>query len=237
MVEDKDYGGGQFRPCDPIPVIAELKKGYYRIHIQYENVNYRGTNAARLEVKLGGKQVVVGNLSEYNLLTEVDAKKLMKCYNKYNYKTMTTHAKFWTDIGIKGSFDLGPNAASCAARISQALCEYGVNLDKEPDLSGGGHLDFKNKENKVIYIRALSIHNYMMEKLGKPMFTSKAEFDKMLAETGGTPIILWSKLVGQDHVGMGYNGEGNASEGTFKLAENIWVLYRPDFEDPETSVL
>ena len=57
---DKNYGGGQFRPCNPIPVIAELKKGYYRIHIQYENVNYPGTNAAQLEVKLNGQQIVLG---------------------------------------------------------------------------------------------------------------------------------------------------------------------------------
>lgn len=239
LTEDKDYGGGQFRPCDPIPVIAELKKGYYRIHIQYENVNYPGANAARLEVKLDGKQVVVGDLSEENLFTELDAKKLMKCYNKYNYKTMKTHAEFWTTIGIKGSIDLGANDASCAARISQALGEYGVNLDKEPNLNNGGrYLDSKNKEGKVIYIRALSIHNYMMEKLGKPMFTSKAEFDKMRIETGGTPIILWSEFVGRyAHVGMGYSAEGSAEQGTFEDVQSMWVLFRPDFEDPETSVL
>lgn len=184
-----------------------------------------------------------------NLLKKADAQRLMALYNAYNYINMPSHSQVWETIGGTANDDLGPDSFTCAARVSQALCDYGVSLPPEPNLNNeGDFLRYKNKDSQIVFVRAISIHNYMTERLGPPAFACKADFDAMLAELEGKgfslsendnkPIIVWSEFVGKSgHVGMGYNGEGSASQGTFRDAQSIWVLYRPDLGDPEASSL
>jgi len=119
----------------------------------------------------------------------------------------------------------------------------------EPNLNGdGGFLRYKNRDKNMVFVRAISIHNFMTERLGPPTFAGKADFDAMLAELAdkgydlsddeNKPIIVWSEFIGSSgHVGMGYNEEGCASQGTFRDAQSIWVLYRPDLDDPANGKL
>ncbi|MBR5522715.1 MAG: hypothetical protein IKV82_04555 [Akkermansia sp.] len=255
------HGSRRYTP----EVEVTLKPGYYFVECRVEdlpplNQSYSNVKHYQAFIKWNddnGSEVTQAvtqlyDISEYaeevNLMKKADAQRLMACYNVYNYINMPNHSQVWNAIGGTAKDELGPNSYSCAARVSQALCDYGVSLPSEPNLNeGGGFLHYKNANKQVVYVRAISIHNFMTDRLGPPSFTSKAAFDAMLTELTNNgydlsiddnkPIIVWSEFVGTGHVGMGYNREGSASQGTFGDAQSIWVLYRPDLAEPSSSSL
>lgn len=255
------HGSRRYTP----EVEVSLKPGYYLVECRVEdlpplNQSYPNVKHFQAFIKWNdesGSEVTQAvtqlfNISEYaeevNLMVKEDAQRLMSCYNAYNYINMPSHSQFWNTIGGTAGNELGPNSYSCAARVSQALCDYGVSLPPEPNLNeGGGFLNYKNGDAQVVYVRAISIHNFLVERLGNPTFTSKANFDSMLTELenkgydlskdDNKPVIIWSNVVSGSHVGMGYNQEGCAAQGTFDNAKSIWVLYRPDLADPPSSML
>lgn len=229
---------------------VNLPAGKYQIKIHHENVTYTGEyadksvfNVSKCNFSLNGTKQLVSE----NLMTQADAHRLMSCYNTYNYPNKPKHSDVWSVVGGTAAETCGPDSYSCAVRVSMGLCDYGATLPAEMEDDGKKVLGLKNSKEQYVFVRARNVHSYLKEVLGEPTFSSKNDFDTMLTEISAKgisitdankPVIVWSKMTkSPDHVGMGYNNEGCAAQGTFAEAGSIWVLYRPDYRDPETSIL
>lgn len=90
-------GGGSYASAES-EAITHLKKGYYRVNVTYENIDYPGTNVARLSVLLNGTQITIGQLETHNLITRQQAESLLGNYIPVNYSTMPT-PDVWSYVG------------------------------------------------------------------------------------------------------------------------------------------
>ncbi len=240
LTEDKDYGGGQFRPCDPIPVIAELKRGYYRIHIQYENVNYPGTNAARLEVKLNDKQVVIGDLIAHNLLTKVAAEMLTNHYVPYSYSKKSTdevYAAIGGWLNDNHNSDDPETAAnyyhSCALRLSIALSAFGQNLagatGADNILTGASNILGGNRH---VIISSSNMAKHIKSEYGSIEYpagdyTAESKIEDM-KKIKINDIYLYSDST---HSGL---STGTEDLGNY-MSGDTWLLYRDGWANPENK--
>lgn len=77
-------GGGNYTSAESTP-IPMLKKGYYRVHVSYTNIDYPGKNIARLDVLLNGEQITIGQLETHNTLSEDEVTKLYDFYDFVSY--------------------------------------------------------------------------------------------------------------------------------------------------------
>ena len=77
-------GGGSYASAESTP-IAHLEKGYYRVNVTYENIDYPGANIARLDVRLNGTQISIGELETQNLLSSQKAFDMYDFYTPVNY--------------------------------------------------------------------------------------------------------------------------------------------------------
>lgn len=236
--------GGHVRWSGQTTEAIVLQPGQYNITVRQDNAPYNEAYASKAEANVSFCQASV--TIEYvailapikmNPLTQSDANELMKDYNVYNYTNMPDHKQVWEAIGGTAKEGNDSTSPTCAARVSQALCDYGVSLPPEPDLERNGFLNYKNKNGKVVYVRAVSIHNFMENQLGNPTFTSASAFRSHLSNNNATAVIIWSleKNGRIAHVGMGYQNEGCAKEGTFDEATSIWVLNSSAFAEPTES--
>ncbi len=257
-------GGGTYRTSSHTFVNAPA--GFYYVTISYVNVGGVAVNLSQLTVTVNGEPMVIGHLDDptaepvYNLMKKADAQRLMNCYRNYQYSYTDsngvaiagkTSAEVYAAVGgnIGPMYGVSGYTNSCALRVTQALCDYGVVLPPEPDLQSNNPnatLDYHNDDNETVYIRAVSVINYLSDVLGQPTFTSYAQFQTWFSELENTdfdiqndekPIVIWGEEAGTDHVGMGFSGEGSSSAGAISVAEKIWVLYSPRCADPEVSAL
>lgn len=219
-----------------------LEPGQYSITIRQDNAPYgedyaseAGKNLSFCQVSVTIEYVAILAPVKRNPLTHTDAQNLMDAYKPFNYITEPDDSDIWPLVGGTAQSSLSSTAFACAARLSMAFCNYGATLPKEPGVG------YQNSKNQNIFIRARNFHAYLLEKLGAPDFTSGVDFKNALANMNVTsedsvPIVVWSKMTDPQHVGMGYRNEGNKAEKTFDNATHIWVLYRPDYMDPDKSV-
>ena len=77
-------GGGSYASAESTP-IAHLEKGYYRVNVTYENIDYPGANVSRLDVLLNGTQISIGQLETHNLLSSQKAFEVYDFYTPVNY--------------------------------------------------------------------------------------------------------------------------------------------------------
>ncbi len=138
-------GGGNYESAESTP-IEHLKKGYYRVHVTYQNIDYPKANIARLDVLLNGTQISIGQLETHNLLTSNATNILKKHYDFVNYEK--TSSNIWalfdkTDINQEDDNQGDESEAepgtvqwamsgenSCATRLSMALSRSEYNLRK-----------------------------------------------------------------------------------------------------------
>lgn len=255
-------GGGTYRTSSH--TFGNVPAGFYYVTISYVNVGGVAVNLSQLTVAVNGAPMVIGHLKDstaepvYNLMKKSDAQRLMNCYRNYQYPYKDSTGavipgKTSKEVYAAVGGNIGPMYGkfgytnSCALRVTQALCDYGVTLPLEPDLQNGkpnDTLDYHNDDNETVYIRAVSVINYLSGVLGSPTFTSYTQFQTWFSElesdnfdiqNDGKPIVIWGKT---NHVGMGFSGEGGSStDNSISAAEKIWVLYSPRCADPEASAI
>ena len=135
-------GGGNYESAESEP-IEHLKKGYYRVHVSYENIDYPKNNVARLKVLLNGSQISIGQLETHNKLTEEKAKEILRNYEAHcSYKSYDTEA-IWNHFGEKAVKDM-EGEESCATRVSIALSRSGYTL------TGAHYTDGSSASNNVV---------------------------------------------------------------------------------------
>lgn len=268
------HGSRRYTP----EVQVTLKPGYYFVQCRLEDLpplNQAYSNVKHFQAFIkwnddNGNEVTQAvtqlfDISEnaevvYNLMKKSDAQRLMDCYRNYQYAhtdsngvpvSGKTSAEVYAAVGgnIGPKYGQSGYTNSCALRVTQAMCDYGITLPDEPDLQSnnpGAILGYYNKDNKTVYIRAVSVINYLCTMLGQPTFTNYAQFQTWLSELENTefdiqnddkPIVIWGEEAGTDHVGMGFSGEGSSFAGAISVAEKIWVLYSPRCADPIMSAL
>lgn len=137
-------GGGNYESAESEP-IEHLKKGYYRVHVSYENIDYPKNNVARLEVLLNGSQISIGQLETHNKLTEEKAKEILQNYRAYSsYEDdHEAAAAIWALFGEKAKEDMGATD-TCATRVSIALSRSGYTL------TGAHYSDGSSASNNVV---------------------------------------------------------------------------------------
>lgn len=222
-----------------------LEPGQYSITIRQDNAPYgedyaseAGKNLSFCQVSVTIEYVAILAPVKRNPLTRADAKRLMDAYNVYNYLNVKDHYTIWKKAGLQDSYGedkLG--TYSCALRASMAFCDYGISLPQETGVNA-------KYGEKNVFVRAATMHNYLQATLpDAPKFTGKnaaADFRKHLNDNNATAVIIWtvySEAKGRiTHVGMGYQNEGCAAEGTFDQATTIWVLNSSAYSDPTESV-
>lgn len=258
-------GGGTYRTC--AHTFTNVPAGFYYVTISYVNVGGVAINLSHLTVKINGNPMVIGRLDDptaevlYNLMKKEDAKRLMNCYRAYQYthtdaegNTVTgkTSEEIYAETcdALKNKYGQPNWQNSCSLRVSLAFADYGISLPPEPELSTPNPDDVlqytaANRSNYV-YIRALSILNYLESVLGPPTFTSAEAFRNYLTAISDSsfdlngedkPIVIWGEKIGTNHVGMGFEGEGASRNGAFNDAQYIWALYLPGYTDPEINRL
>lgn len=240
--------GGHVRWSGQTNEAIVLQPGQYSIIIRQDNAPYgeayaseAGTNVSFCQASVTIEYIAILSPVIMNPLTQSDANTLMNAYNTYNYKNVTSHYPIWVSAGLEndyGTTDDKLGTASCALRASLAFCDYGVALPEETGIG------CTNKSGQNVFVRAANMHAYLEEILvNAPMFTGEnaaADFMKHLNDNNATAVIIWtvrSEKQGRiTHVGMGYQNEGCAAEGTFNQATSIWVLNSSAYTDPSESI-
>lgn len=279
------HGSRRYTP----EVQVTLKPGYYFVQCRLEDLpplNQAYSNVKHFQAFIkwnddNGNEVTQAvtqlfDIKPLNLMRKIDAEALMNHYHNYQYIAHTRpdgvivggldNADVYAAVGgtIGSMFGKDGYEDSCALRVTQAMCDYGVTLPDEPDLHTStlnDPLDWENSNQQTVYIRAESVANYLEGrerpnnvsdgidypegKLGEPTFTCASDFFDMVDElaqnsnyANSKPIVIWWL---RGHVGMGYEGEGDSQtpKSTYKFvnATKIWVLYRPDYADPASCPL
>lgn len=250
-------GGGQFY-TGSAKTLPDLGKGYYRVRVTYQNVNYTaGKNAARLEVKLNGAQINLGELKAYNLLENESADTFLSKYAAYGYIALpnavdengqTGSDKVFAAIGgpINDAHIAGTYVNSCATRLSIGLSQFGVNLSGAP---GANNIGSGNKDVlggfKHIILSADRMGDLLKQKLGTPDFSTLSKYqDACKHKVGTEDIIIFHVPYGAYYSDAGHVGMGAAQNG-FRDGDfhndfdtvNIWILKRPTWESPATPKL
>lgn len=236
---------------------VELKAGYHRIVLQHQdlaplNPNY--DNAMEFTPKLNNQPMVVHKvMAPVSFMKRSDAEHLMSLYNKYNYIKMKKAEDVYNKLKgtVAPKYGQSGYTNSCALRVTQALCEYGVTLSLEKDeWNPGKFLDGENDAGQVVYFRAKTCA-VMFKNLLKPVSyettsSNKASIKAACAvEEASTDdneaIVLWINARNNDedlvnHVAFGYKGEGDSGDLNYTNAYRIWILYSPLYEEPDNSV-
>lgn len=240
-------GGGTYRTTSH--TFEDVEAGYYFVNITYVNVGGVRENLSQLTVKVNGADMVIGELAQIavavNPMKEEDARAFMSEYMKLCYPHNGNEGKTNEQVYKAVGGTIGPKFGekdftdSCALRVTHSLVTYStIELPVEPNKEKpDSPLKYVNLNGKQVYIRAVSVIDYMNVMLGVPDFRSYADFSVYLEaltaeERQHKPVVIWGKTSGRAHVGMGYEGEG----GNIKNAEYIWLLYGPDRSTPPASV-
>ena len=243
-------GGGNYASAESSP-IQLLKKGYYRAHVSYENIDYPTSNIARLEVLLNGTQITIGQLETHNLLTQQQAQTWLSNYTPVNYDNKENPKDVWTHVGggfldaykkevekytINGVYDEAAHKAkgswyhTCALRVSVALAQSGIDLEPAQVTGEKGEPDVLPPEGYAI-VSASRMTSFFATTLG-----CASDFhtlnDYKFRNPGQDIICFGGKPVGSvsNHVGICQGTDGTSAGG---FAEEIWILYRPTWGEPK----
>ncbi len=250
-------GGGRYQYSDSVN-LGELLPGYYRVHIDFTNINYTdGKNAARLAVEVNNQQITLGALHTVNLITAAQAETLLEKYNPVNYLNMEPYS-VWEYVGgglfqehtdemkkytdENGFYDetahRNDDQASwyntCALRASIALSDFGINLKGWQNLGVQGD---KHLGTDGAAIVAASVMTSFFEKtFGNADFIAAKDYKYL--NPGNDSICFGGRHSqengGHRHVGFDLGIYGIAGGG---ITEKVWILYRPTWGAPTKSKL
>lgn len=247
-------GGGSYASAESTP-ISHLEKGYYRVNVTYENINYSGANVARLDVLLNGTQITIGQLETHNLITHQQAQTLLNNYTPVNYTSMTTPAQVWSHVGgqyfaaydaevkkytTDGVYDEETHSEqgtwynSCALRVSIALAQSGIDLGDAQVTGMKGKTTVLPPEGYAI-VAASGMTTFFAS-----LFESASDFNVRsgyLFHNPGQDIICFGGRHvnnGPNHVGICQGTDGSSAGG---ITEKVWILYRPTWGEPVNSPL
>lgn len=237
-------GGGNYTSEESTP-IPLLKKGYYRVHVSYTNIDYPGKNIARLDVLLNGEQITVGQLETHNTLSEDEAGLILSEYMEHVDYTKSTQ-EIWALFGELALSKYGEEN-SCATRVSIALSRAGYTL------TGAMTSDGKPASNNIVNMgwnaqilnadgsdtkRHVVMSAYAMSQLyyvfwGNSDYdiysdyqnNSSSDLPEVYNPHPGDIIVFGDDF----HVGICPGDEPSVAN--FMCGE-VWLLYRPTWEDP-----
>lgn len=247
-------GGGGYTDATSTP-IPQLKKGYYRAKVTYENIDYSGTNLARLDVLLNGTQITMGQLETHNLITHQQAQTLLSNYTPVNYINMSTPAQVWSHVGgeyyavyaeevrkytTDGVYDEAAHRKngdwynSCALRVSVALAQSGIDLGDAQQTGMKGKTTVLPPEGYAI-VAANGMTSFFAS-----LLESASDFNVssgyFFLNPGQDIICFGGKHAngGANHVGICQGTDGSSAGG---ITEKVWILYRPTWGNPVNSPL
>lgn len=248
-------GGGSYASAES-EAITHLKKGYYRVNVTYENIDYPGTNVARLSVLLNGTQITIGQLETHNLITRQQAESLLGNYIPVNYSTMPT-PDVWSYVGgdyldayneearrftTDGHYNLDAHREngdwfnSCALRVSIALAQSGINLSAAQVTGMRGDATVLPPEGYAIVAASGMTEFFASERCFGVASDFDAQSSYFFLNPGQDIICFGGRHVnnGAKHVGICQGIDGESAGG---ITEKVWILYRPTWGDPVNSPL
>lgn len=242
-------GGGNYESAESEP-IEHLKKGYYRVHVSYENIDYPKNNVARLEVLLNGSQISIGQLETHNLLTRDKALDWLNKYAPVNYKSMPKSKDVWTHVGgqyldahnaevkkytTNGVYDEETHSKegawynSCALRVSVALAQSKIDIESAQVTGMKGKPDVLPPNGYAI-VAASGMTTFFASQLGVGSdFNTRNDY--LFLNPGQDIICFGGKHVnnGPNHVGICQGTDGSSAGG---ITEKVWILCRPTWGEP-----
>lgn len=237
-------GGGNYSSAESTP-IPMLKKGYYRVHVSYTNIDYPGKNLARLNVLLNDEQITIGQLETHNTLSEEEATLILSEYMEHVDYTKTQQ-EIWALFGELALKECG-DKNTCATRVSIALSRSGYTL------TGAMTSDGKPASNNVVKLgwdaqilnadgsdtkRHIVMSAYAMSQLYHVFWgnsdydicsdyqnDSKTDLPEVYNPHPGDIVIFGDA----SHVGI---CPGNEPSVAYFMSGAVWLLYRPTWGDP-----
>lgn len=233
-------GGGGYTDATSTP-IPQLKKGYYRAKVTYENIDYSGTNLARLDVLLNGNQIAIGNLTTHNTLTASAAQNLLDQYVE-NVSYSKGKEEIWALFGPVAVQKYGQEH-SCATRVSIALSRAGYTLTGAKNANGtnasnnvenmGWDISILNSDggttHKHVVISAYAMSQLFFDLFGEVDYENSDDYENILDSTevyrpkAGDVVIFGDSL----HVGI---CPGNDPSVASFMCGSVRILYRASWE-------